>query len=139
MSLSRRKETLIDNRIIGTWRLKSAKAVDDDGTMQDPPFGPAPNGLACFQADGRMYSVLCDGRLQLPAGEARQFMSYAGNYTFDGSTLSTRVDASSDASRIGGDQVRTVRFENGGMVLSPPRRLYAGVMQRQELFWERLA
>jgi hypothetical protein len=37
------------------------------------------------------------------------------------------------------DQVRTVRFENGGMVLAPPRRLYAGVMQRQELFWERVA
>jgi hypothetical protein len=32
-----------------------------------------------------------------------------------------------------------VRFENGGMVLAPPRRLYAGLMQRQELFWERVA
>jgi Lipocalin-like domain len=66
-------------------------------------------------------------------------MSYAGNYTFDGKTLSTRVDASSDGSRIGGDQVRTVRFEqNGTMVLAPPRRLYAGLMQHQELTWERV-
>jgi hypothetical protein len=130
---------LIDQRIIGTWRLRSTKAVDDDGRTLEPPLGPSPNGVVCFQADGRMYSVICDGRAQLPAGEARQFMSYAGNYTFDGSTLSTRVDASSDASRIGGDQVRTVRFENGGMVLAPPRRLYAGVMQHQELFWERIA
>ena len=48
-------------------------------------------------------------------------------------------DASSDASRVGGDQVRTVRFENGLMVLAPPRRLYAGVMQHQELAWERIA
>ena len=53
-------------------------------------------------------------------------------------TLSTRVDASSDASRVGGDQVRHVRFENGLMVLAPPRRLYAGVMQHQELAWERI-
>jgi hypothetical protein len=52
--------------------------------------------------------------------------------------LSTRVDASSDPSRIGGDQVRHVRFENGMMVLTPPRRLFAGVMQRQELLWERI-
>jgi len=65
-------------------------------------------------------------------------MSYAGNYTFDGSVLSTRVDASSDASRIGGDQVRNVRFADGGMVLAPPRRMYAGVMQHQELSWERV-
>ena len=131
---------MIDKRIIGTWRLKSTKAVDDGGKVLAPPYGPSPNGVVCFQADGRMYSVLCDGRAELPAGyEPRQFMAYAGSYTFDGATLSTRVDASSDASRIGGDQVRNVRFENGGMVLAPPRRLFAGTMQHQELFWERVS
>jgi len=130
---------VIDKRIIGTWRLKSTKAVDDGGKVLAPPYGPAPNGVACFEADGRMYSVLCDGRAELPSGEPRQFMSYAGNYTFDGTTLSTRVDASSDASRIGGDQLRNVRFENDRMVLAPPRRLHAGVMQHQELSWERVA
>ena len=104
-----------------------------------PPYGPAPNGIVSFQADGRMVCVLCDGRAELPPGEPRQFMSYAGNYTFDGTTLSTRVDASSDVNRIGGDQVRKVRFENDGMVLAPPRRLFAGVMQQQELYWERVA
>ena len=129
---------MIDKRIIGTWRLKSTKAVGDRGVALAPPYGPAPNGVVCFQPDGRMYSVLCDGRAEMPAGEPRQFMSYAGNYAFDGITLSTRVDASSDPSRIGGDQVRSVRFENGGMVLAPPRRLYGGVMQHQELFWLRL-
>jgi hypothetical protein len=130
---------MIDPRIIGTWRLRSTKAVDDDGKPLTAPYGPSPNGVVCFQADGRMYSVICDGRAALPAGEPRQYVSYIGNYTFDGTTLSTRVDASSDASRVGGDQVRAVRFENGGMVLAPPRRLYMGVMQRQELFWERVA
>ena len=130
---------MIDKRIIGIWKLKRTKAVDDGGKALESPYGPAPNGVACFEADGRMYSVLCDGRAELPAGEKRQFMSYAGNYTFDGATLSTRVDAASDATRIGGDQVRNVRFEDGGMVLAPPRRLYAGVMQHQELFWERVA
>jgi hypothetical protein len=131
--------TAIDRRIVGTWRLVSTKGVDDNGTVLAPPYGPAPNGVVCFQPDGRMYCVLCDGREELPAGEPRQFMSYAGNYSFDGSTLSTRVDASSDASRVGGDQVRAVRFENGKMVLAPPRRLYAGVMQHQELLWERVS
>ena len=129
---------MIDPRIVGTWRLKSTQGADDSGKPLPPPYGPAPNGVVVFEADGRMYCVLCDGRAQLAPGEPRQFMAYAGNYTFDGTTLSTRVDASSDASRVGGDQVRTVRFENGGMVLEPPRRLYAGVMQHQELFWERV-
>jgi hypothetical protein len=133
---------MIDPRIIGTWRLKSTQGVDDNGNVLPPPFGPAANGVVCFQADGRMYSVLCDGRATLPDGEPRQFMAYAGNYTFDGTTLSTRVDASSDPSRVGGDQIRNVRFDNSGgmvcMVLAPPRRLYAGVMQHQELLWARV-
>ncbi|MBM3531183.1 MAG: lipocalin-like domain-containing protein [Alphaproteobacteria bacterium] len=128
----------IDSRIVGTWRLKSTLGRDDAGKELEPPYGPLAMGLVVFQPDGRMMAVLCDGRKALPNGAPRQFMSYAGNYTFDGTTLSTRVDASSEASRVGGDQVRTVRFENGLMVLAPPRRLYAGFMQHQELAWERV-
>ena len=130
---------MTDQRITGVWQLRRTRAVDDDGKVLPPPYGPAANGVLCFESTGRMYCVLCDGRVELPAGEPRQFMSYAGNYTFDGTTLSTRVDASSDSSRIGGEQVRTVRFENGRLVLAPPRRVYMNVMQRQELFWERIA
>ena len=131
--------TAIDPRIVGTWRLKSTIGRDDAGRVLPPPYGPTAMGLVVFQADGRMMAVLCDGRPSLAEGEPRQFMSYAGNYSFDGTTLSSRVDASSDASRIGGDQVRAVRFENGLMVLAPPRRLYAGLMQHQELTWEPIA
>lgn len=129
---------MIDQRIIGIWRLKHTQAVDDNGAALPPPYGPSATGTVCFQADGRMLNVICDGRTEVPAGEVRQFMSYTGNYTFDGTTLTTRVDASSDPSRVGGDQLRSVRFENGDMVLSPPRRLFAGVMQHQSLWWERV-
>ncbi|HEY2416397.1 MAG TPA: lipocalin-like domain-containing protein [Steroidobacteraceae bacterium] len=127
-----------DPRIVGTWRLKSTPGRDDAGALLAPPYGPKPMGLVVFEASGRMMAVLCDGRSALPEGEPHQFMSYAGNYTFDGTTLSTRVDASSDQSRVGGEQLRAVRFEGCAMVLSPPRRLYAGVMQHQELVWERV-
>ena len=133
-----RKMATIDPRILGTWRLKSAIGRDDAGNMLPPPFGPAAMGLNTFRPDGRMMSVLGDGRASLPEGEPRQFVAYSGNYAFDGTTLTTRVDASSDPSRVGGDQVRRVRFENGLMVLSPPRRLFAGIMQHQELTWERI-
>ena len=130
--------TTIDPRIVGTWRLVSTEGRDDAGAVLPPPYGPKAMGLVVFQPDGRMMTVLCDGRATLADGEGRQFMSYAGNYTFDGETLSTRVDASSDASRIGGDQVRSVSFDGARMALRPPRRLYAGLMQHQELVWERI-
>jgi hypothetical protein len=75
----------------------------------------------------------------VPAGEPRQYVSYAGNYRFDGRTLVTQVDASSETSRVGGEQVRQVRFEGARLLLNPPRRLWAGLMQHHELAWERVA
>jgi hypothetical protein len=48
---------MIDKRIIEAWRLRSTKAVDDDGKTLPPPLGPTPNGVMCFQANGcRSYS-----------------------------------------------------------------------------------
>jgi len=40
------------------------------------------------------------------AGVRREYSSYCGNYTFDGTRLVTRVDAASDPSRIDSDQVQ---------------------------------
>jgi len=75
----------------------------------------------CVLSDG-FYGqwVLVDGRASLPAGTKRQYSSYCGNYTFDGGTLTTIVDASSDPARMGTAQVRKVRFEGDRMILVPP-------------------
>ena len=93
-----------------------------------------------FYDDRRMMSVLCDGRRELPpdAG-AREYNSYCGNYEFDGKTLVTHVDASASKDRVGGDQVRNVRFDGELMVLTQKPRLWRGVMQHRELIWERIA
>jgi hypothetical protein len=127
------------NSIVGTWRLVATKAHDDAGNVLPEPYGPDAMGLVVFQGDGRMMAVLCDGRTSMPDDAPRPFISYAGNYRFDGNTLVTKVDASSDPSRVGGEQLRHVRFEDGCLVLNPPRRLFAGTMQHQELTWERVA
>jgi Lipocalin-like domain len=126
--------------IVGTWRLAMTRAHDDAGKPMHAPYGPHPMGVVMFSADGRMVAVLCDARPRLPAGEAdREYSSYCGNYTFDGSTLVTRVDAASDVSRLGGEQVRRVRFEGDRLVLMPPPRPWRGVMQHREMFFERIA
>ena len=58
---------------------------------------------------------------------------------FDGERLVTRVDAASDASRIGSDQVRGVRFEGERMILMPPARQTGGSEEYREISWERIA
>lgn len=125
--------------VTGTWRLVRTASRDANGKELPAPYGGQPMGRVVLAVDGRMMAVLCDGRRNVPAGEARDYNSYCGNYTFDGKQLITRVDAASDASRIGSDQVRDVRFEGDLMVLRPPARTYQGVVEQRELHWERIA
>jgi hypothetical protein len=96
-------------------------------------------GRVTFNADGRMMAVLCDGRADMPPGEAREYNSYCGNYSFDGKRLVTKVDAASDLTRLGGDQVREVSFEGNRMILRPPPRQYGGQQQHRVLAWEKIS
>jgi hypothetical protein len=125
--------------IIGTWKLLHATARDSAGTARPAPYGGKAIGRVTFTADGRMMSVVCDGRKELPAGVRREYSSYCGNYTYDGEKLVTRVDAASDPSRIGSDQVRGVRFEGERMVLIPPPRRTGEIEEHREITWERIA
>lgn len=126
--------------IVGTWRLVRARSVAADGSPAPAPYGGEKGmGRVTFNADGRMMAVLCDGRPSLPDGMAREYNSYCGNYKFDGRQLVTRVDASSDPARLGSDQVRDVRFEDGLMVLRPPQRAYGTRVEQRELYWEKIA
>lgn len=125
--------------IVGTWKLVRATAKDGNGDPLPEPYGGTGIGRVVFTAEGRMQAVVCDGRRELPAGETRDYSSYCGNYTFDGTTLVTRVDAASDPSRVGGEQVRGVRFEGELVVLSPPPRRLGAVEQYRELTWQRIS
>ena len=86
-----------------------------------------------------MMAVTCDGRPDLPQGTGREYNSHIGTYNFDGARLVTRVDGASDPSRVGGDQVRGVRFDGERMILSPPPRQTASGEQFRELTWEKIA
>ena len=53
--------------------------------------------------------------------------------------LITTVDAASDPSRMGSQQVRKVRFDGDRMILVPPEREEGGVKIHRELTWERIS
>jgi len=125
--------------IVGTWKLVQATARDSDGAALPEPYGGTGIGRVTFTAEGRMQSVVCDGRREMPPGEARDYSSYCGNYTFDGARLVTRVDAASDSSRIGSDQVRGVRFDGELVILTPPPRRSGAKEEYRELTWQRIS
>jgi len=122
--------------IVGTWRLVKAEAHDANGQPLPAPYGGQGMGRVMFTVEGRMMAVVCDGRPTLPEGSKRDYSSYCGNYTFDGTQLVTKVDAASDPSRIGSDQVRGVSFDGENMVLRPPPRPSG---EHRVLTWKRIA
>lgn len=128
-----------DERVVGVWKLVGGSMTDAAGTNVGVPFGPRGMGLVTLTADGRMMAVLVDGRTGLPDGTRREYSSYCGNFTFDGYTLITTVDAASDPSRINGQQVRKVRFEGDRMILVPPDLDRDGAKIHRELAWERIS
>jgi hypothetical protein len=126
--------------LVGTWKVVDAISRDAQGKELPKPFGPKGMGIVTLNADGRMMAVLCDGRARLPDEAKREYSSYCGNYTFDGTTLITRVDASASArNAVGSDQVRKVRFEGKRMVLTPPPAELNGVVQYRDIFWEKIS
>ncbi|MGI9404139.1 MAG: lipocalin-like domain-containing protein [Hyphomicrobium sp.] len=126
--------------ITGTWQLVRTVANATDGTEMPPPYGgEKAMGRVVLNADGRMMAVLIDGRSEPPDGVTREYTSYCGSYTFNGKQLVTRVDAASDPARLGTDQVRAVRFEDGLMVLRPPVRSKDGKQEQRELYWQKIS
>jgi hypothetical protein len=125
--------------VVGVWKLVGSAMTDPSGKTVGVPYGPRGMGLVSLTTDGRMMAVLIDGRSKLPDGTKREYSSYCGNYTFDGSTLITTVDATNDPARMGSQQVRKVRFEGDRMILVPPEREEGGVKIHRELSWERVS
>jgi Lipocalin-like domain len=121
-------------KVVGTWRLVEATAVDADGQGLPAPYGPIPMGRLVLTESGRMMAVICDGRNAVPEGEVRGYASYCGNYVIEDGMLITTVDAALVPERIGGQQRRRFAFRDDKLVLSPPARPNG---ESRELVWER--
>lgn len=126
--------------IVGTWRLVRVEARDGDGVPLAAPYGGATAmGRLIFDANGRMMAVLCDGRPTLPDGAKREYNSYCGNYSFDGTQLTTLVDAAAPGITVGSTQVRDVTYEGELLVLRPPQRQHAQKIEQRALYWEKIS
>lgn len=127
--------------VIGTWRLVRVSATNEDGSpTAAPPYGGEnAQGRLTLGADGRMMAVLCDGTKTMGVGRTREYLSYCGNFTYDGCQLITKVDAASNLARLNTEQVRDVSFEEDLMLLRPPLSAYRGNLEQRVLVWEQIA
>lgn len=126
------------NELFGEWRLVATRAWDSGGEALPAPYGPEPHGIVVFNSNFRMMCVLTDGRASVPSDRPREYLSYMGTFRYADGTLTTRVDGTSDSTRLGTDQIRTVRFDGERLVLNPPPRQRDGVLEHRELQWLKL-
>lgn len=140
---------MLDQRIVGTWRLESWDRVEDDGTRK-PRFGPGATGLLIYAADGFMSATLQDGNRTLFAGpdpyggsaeECRAAMatghSYGGRWRIEGDAIVHDVEFSVFPNWVGSRQIRFFRFDGERMILKTPPTHRRGSTGYAELTWRR--
>ena len=124
--------------LVGVWRLVAENAWGAAGEPRRNTFGPMGMGLLAFTAGGRMMAALSDGR-RGPIDGARAFVSYCGDYTFDGARLVTQVDGASDPVFFSEPQVRDASLEGDRLTLRPPVGFRGASDLVRELVWERIS
>jgi len=90
-------------------------------------------------SEGRLLVAVCNADADVGPDGDRDFNSYGGGYSFDGTTLACTVDVASDSRRIGVRQLHTVVIlDERQILLRPTPRLYGSKLERRELVWERV-
>jgi len=142
-------ENGLRERLIGTWKLVSARRKEIASGREDSFFGDEPSGYINYSPDGRMIALLVRGDRPRPqseaasAGEAetlfRSVVSYAGTYSVNGNEVTHHVDISWNELWTGTDQTRLVTFDGDYVRLStrPSPDPIEGKMSVRTMTWER--
>jgi hypothetical protein len=139
-------------RLVGAWVLCAWRIHDPGRPEPSLPFGPKPEGLLVYSADGWMSAVVCRaGRAPFPPGNSprtldagiladafRSYFHYAGPYRVEEGRIIHAVHYSLNPSMVGTEQVRLPRFERDRLTLVGEEPLPAG-LRRHELEWRRAA
>jgi hypothetical protein len=135
------------NPLVGTWNLISYETIAPDGT-RGKPYGEAVGRLEYDDRGHMSGQVMRPGRARVEAGDgaAQQvraaylgYIAYFGTYEIaaDESSVVHHVHGALNPAWVGGDQVRSMRFEGERLVLHTdvPK---GDVRVRHVLTWEKI-
>jgi len=137
--------------LYGTWRLVSyTQEILATGEKIDI-FGKAPRGFLHYSRDGRMSAILVKAERPKPIDLVKMkdeervelfktLVAYGGTFTFDGKTVTHRVDISWNENWTGTAQVRNIRLEGRKLYIStnPMPRPEDGRPIIAVLTWEKI-
>jgi hypothetical protein len=134
------------NRLIGSWRLVSYE-TEEPGGRRGQPYGKAVGRLSYDENGNMAGQVMRPGRADVSLGEgsAQQvraaylgYIAYFGTYAIapDGNSVVHHVQGALNPAWVGGDQVRSLRFDGEHLVLSAGVTK-GGAIVTHVLTWER--
>ena len=138
------------NPLIGTWRLISWETRSVDGQKVSYPLGKDAVGYIMYDPDGYMFvAIERPNRAKFAAGDllggtteekvqaASTYVSYCGQYEFQGDTVVHHVELSLFPNWVGSDQERLVELRGNRLTLSTRPILLGDILQTAHLIWER--
>ena len=138
-----------EQSLVGTWRLVSYQAQDEDGNVTYP-FGQDVDGFLIYTPDGHVAAQLgkanrsgaiegrwADASADAIAAAARDYYAYCGTYHVGREEVVHTVAVSLIPNWIGSDQVRRFSFQGDRLTLATPPLPIDGRLQVATLVWER--
>jgi hypothetical protein len=139
------------NPLIGTWRLVSWENRSLVDGQISYPLGKDAAGYIMYNQDGYMFvAIMGPNRLKFAANDLlsgtpeeeaqaeETYVSYCGQYDFDGYKVVHHVELSLFPNWVGVDQERLVELAGNRLTLSTPPILLRGIQQTAHLIWERV-
>ena len=139
------------NPLIGTWRLVSWENRSLVDGQISYPLGKDAAGYIMYNQDGYMFvAIMGPNRLKFAANDLlsgtpeeeaqaeETYVSYCGQYDFDGDKVVHHVELSLFPNWVGVDQERLVELTGNRLTLSTPPILLRGIQQTAHLIWERV-
>lgn len=136
--------------LLGAWTLCAWRIHRPGRDRPSLPFGPEPQGLLIYSADGWMSATVCRaGRPVFPEGASprtleddvladafRSAFHYAGPWRIEDGDIIHTVRYSLNPSMVGTEQRRTPRLDGDRLTLLGVEPLPSG-LRRHELEWRR--
>jgi lipocalin-like protein len=138
---------IVTHRLVGSWRLVSYETIEPDGRRRRP-YGDA-IGTLIYDSHGNMAGQVmrpdrapvetAEGGLQQVRAAYLGYVAYFGTYTIsaDDRSVLHHVVGSLNPAWVGGDQVRTMRWDGDRLVLQASIQK-GTIAVTHELTWERV-
>jgi len=132
--------------IVGVWKLVSVMYEDQETKALTPLFGEHPRGYQIATADGRWLALATPSDRVAPTTDEQRaqayqkMIAYCGRYRIEGNKITTKVEVAWNEAWVGGEQVRTIRFEGDKLHIESPPMPHPNVdnrMARVIVIWQR--